>query len=179
VTAAAVTREWSSIDQLDEALEAYVRLSREQGRDPQGFTSKTIRVFVNRIREKLNLPPTSPIQLASMLQYYRFAQAQRVRGQTPRYVIASRGYGTATRWFILAKPGSDPATVRHARLQQAEWAIEDMARRWASDVAHEIAPALRDAVVDEIIEDAVADVTRHVSAVREGVERRLKRVTRA
>jgi len=100
--------------------------------------------------------------MSRWLQYYRRAQE---RGTT-RYVVASRGYGLAGRWFILAKPGTDPAATQTARRESVVWSVEDMARRMASDVTREIVPAgRRNAAIDQRIAQVVPLLEAQLSAL--------------
>lgn len=167
------------MDRVELALDEHVAQMGRRGRDPQGFQARTLAAYLERILGE----DWSPTRMASLLQDYRKHQSRLLedfepstRGrapQVPRYVIASEGYGRVARWHILAKPSSDPKTVREARRRHAEWVVTDTVQRWASDVAKEIAPSLQGTEVDEAIADAVADVTGYLNVARESIERRL------
>lgn len=148
----------TGIETVEHTLDRYVASLGRRGVDPDGFRTRTL----------ARLARVTGREMGDLLQQYRLAQS---RGST-RYVLACRGYGRASRWSILAKPGSDPAAVRAARAQATRWSAEDMARRFVSDAIHELRPGLRGTELDDrirlvlpLVEDQLAAIVAHVDRV--------------
>jgi hypothetical protein len=82
----------------------------------------------------------SPDYASYLLQAHRKAQG---RGLT-RYVVAARDYARASKWFVLAAPGSPLGTAERRRLTMGhgEHIAVDAARRVLADLRAELDPAL-------------------------------------
>lgn len=160
----------TTIDIVEQALDAYVSQMSQRRIDPKGFRVSTLALLVGK--------PSGT--MSQMLQRYRLAQARQVgdyRGQTTRYVIAARSYGPNARWRILAKPGSDPKVVREARREQAKHIARDAYSRVVSDLVNELYPALGGGELDQHLADTMDFARRQFEVVVNHVDRVLVRDT--
>lgn len=144
---------------IDRTLDQYVatRRKRSGGLDPNGFRAVTLAGVAKVTRE----------EMSTALQGYRILQ-----GVKPtRYVIGCQGYGRASRWRILALPGSDPRTVQRARAEQMRWATDDAVYRHTRDMIREVAPALKGTALDNAIRDILPLVSDQFAAIVKHVAR--------
>jgi hypothetical protein len=132
----------------------------------QYLARSTSTEFTSRQLAAIAAVPRWRMSLA--LQDYRLAQA---RGQT-RYVLGAEGYGRASSWHVLAKPGSDPAHMQLARRGHAKWVARDALRRYIHDRIREVQPGLH-AVDQQLIDSALNMVEAQLEAAVVFVESQL------
>lgn len=117
----------NAIEFVEAALDLYVA---SMPFEPKGFRARTLAKLVD-------IPPEL---MGRHLQEYRLRQAT---DPSLRYLIAAQGYGQAARWVFLRRADADVDEMAQAnRLFQANHIIEDLSRRFRSDLATELYPAL-------------------------------------
>ena len=91
------------------------------------------------------------------------------RGRT-RYILNSRGYGRAARWFVISGPGRSTAAQQRLSLGHAAHIATDLRQRAFSDLARELNPAaLKHPVVQVLMSGMEAQIGSAVTGMVNGI----------
>lgn len=124
---------------VDTALDHYIRQMGRRGRgisSPRGVRCATLASGLHGVTSE---------DMSMYLSEYRVTP-------NTKYQIGCEGYGTAARWVILSRPGSDPKDVQRARADHTKYVARDALTRLMRDRLLEVDPATMHTVVDDQIE---------------------------
>ncbi len=142
----------SATSKVEAALTVYVKTLGPRGADRRGFRAEVL----------ADIAGISTVEMSDALQEYR-------QKKRKGFALGCQGYGRAARWFVLAKPNTDPRVVQRARREHLRYTAEDAVARFVQDQRLEVDPSLKNTPLDQCITSAQSDLTRQFQAAVESL----------